>query len=139
MYNIGIVGLGFMGGCIVKTLIKSDKIEKIFAYDTNKDSLKLAKKEGKITDIVEDFNCFKECDVIFLCVPVRYIPKYVEKLSKIVNKECVITDIGSTKRNIIENLKDLNINFVGAHPMVGSERSGYATSHDLLLKIHITF
>lgn len=44
MFNIGIIGIGFMGGCIARTLIKSDKIEKIFAYDTNRGALELAKK-----------------------------------------------------------------------------------------------
>ena len=134
MFNIGIIGLGFMGGCIARTLIKSDKIEKIFAYDTNRGALELAKKEQNITDIVTEFDDFKECDVIFLCTPVGFILEYAKKLSNIVKEDCVITDIGSTKRNIVEELKDLKINFVGAHPMVGSERSGYNTSHDLLFE-----
>ena len=76
MFNIGIIGLGFMGGCIARTLIKSDKIEKIFAYDTNRGALELAKKEQNITDIVTEFDDFKECDVIFLCTPVGFILEY---------------------------------------------------------------
>ena len=50
MFNIGIIGLGFMGGCIARTLTKSDKINKIFAYDINREELELAKKEQNITD-----------------------------------------------------------------------------------------
>lgn len=134
MYKVGIIGLGFMGGCIARTLTKSKKIEKIIAYDINKEFLDMAETDGSISLATNDLNDFSECDVVFLGVPVGFIPEYAKKLSKIVKKSCVITDIGSTKRGIVENLKGLDINFVGAHPMVGSERSGYNTSHDLLFE-----
>ena len=45
MYKIGIIGLGFMGGCIAKTLITSSKICSIIAFDNNIESLKQAKKD----------------------------------------------------------------------------------------------
>ena len=77
--------------------------------------MELAKNEQNITDIVTDFNDFKECDVIFLCTPVGFIPVYAKKLSNIVKEDCVITDIGSTKRNIVEELKDLKIKFCLEH------------------------
>lgn len=134
MYKIGIIGLGFMGGCIAKTLKQSKKVEKIIAYDINRKFLDMAKNDGNINLVASDLNDFSECDIIFLCVPVGFIPEYAEKLSKIVKRTCVITDIGSTKKGIVEALKNLDINFVGAHPMVGSERSGYNTSHDLLFE-----
>ncbi len=134
MYKIGIIGLGFMGGCIARTLIKSDKIEQIIAYDTNREYLDMAVSDGNINFAAKDLSDFSECDVIFLCVPVGFIPDYANKLSKVVKNTCVITDIGSTKKGIVESLQNLDINFVGAHPMVGSERSGYSTSHDLLFE-----
>ena len=59
---------------------------------------------------------------------------YVEKLQLIMKKDCIITDIGSTKAGIIKQLEQYDINFVGAHPMVGSERTGYSTSNDYLFE-----
>lgn len=94
----------------------------------------MAKEDRNIDVIARDLKDFRECDVIFLCVPVGFIPDYAKNLSGIVKKSCIITDIGSTKKGIVEKLKNLDINFVGAHPMVGSERSGYNTSHDLLFE-----
>ena len=46
MYNIGIIGIGFLGGSLIKSLSKSNKVGKIIAADKNIESLKLAKKEG---------------------------------------------------------------------------------------------
>ena len=50
MYNIGIIGIGFLGGSLIKSLSKSNKVGKIIAADKNIESLKLAKKEGVITE-----------------------------------------------------------------------------------------
>lgn len=132
MYKVGMIGLGFMGGCLAKTLVKSPKIESILALDNNKESLIQAKKENVITDFTNNIEDFKDCDIIFICTPVGYIKEYAIKLKDIVKKDCVITDIGSTKKEIVKELEKLDINFIGGHPMVGSERIGYNTSNDYL-------
>lgn len=134
MYKIGIIGLGFMGGCIAKSLIKSKKIEEICAFDTNKESMQKAFNEGNITKIANKLEDFNDSDIIFLCTPVGLIPEFAKKLKCIVKNDCIITDIGSTKRTILDNIKGININFIGAHPMVGSERTGYDTSNDYLFE-----
>lgn len=135
MIRVGIIGIGFIGGSLVKSLIKSDKVESIIAYDTNINSLKKAYEDGNITEYSLEINDkFKNCDIIFICTPVSSIAEYVKQLEKIVNKDCIITDIGSTKKTIIDNVKNLKVEFIGAHPMVGSERSGYDTSKDFLFE-----
>lgn len=135
MYNLGIIGIGFLGGSLIKSLSKSEKIDKIIAYDINENSLKLALEEktiDKYTTKIDD--SFKECDIIFICTPVSFISDYIEKLKDIVKKDCIITDVGSTKKTIIEKVKDLDVNFIGGHPMIGSERSGYKTSKNILFE-----
>lgn len=134
MYKIGIIGLGFMGGCIARTLIESPEIESILAYDTKIEFLIQAQEDKSITSYTTNLEDFKETDIIFLCTPVGFITEYANKLKNIVKKDCIITDIGSTKSNIINSLKNLNINFVGGHPMVGSERTGYNTSNNYLFE-----
>lgn len=135
MYKVGIVGLGFLGGSLMKSLSKSNKIEKIIATDINSESLKLAKSEGVISDYSLDIdNKFSDCDIVFISTPVSYISEYARKLEKIVKPDCIITDTGSTKKTIIEEAKNLQIEFIGGHPMIGSERSGYETSIDILFE-----
>ena len=135
MYNIGIVGLGFLGGSLAKSLAKLECIGKIIAYDNNFESLKLAKEENVIQDYSLDIDeKFHDLDIVFICTPVKLIPDMARRLEKVVKKDCVITDTGSTKKSIIEESKKLNVEFIGGHPMVGSERSGYKTSKELLFE-----
>ncbi len=133
--QVGIIGLGFLGGSLAKSLIKTDIVKGIIAYDKNLESLKLAKEENVITDYSTRIDeKFYDCDIVFICIPVKYIPDTMIELEKFVNKNCIITDTGSTKKSIIEQSKKLNREFIGGHPMVGSERSGYKTSKELLFE-----
>lgn len=133
--KIGIIGIGFIGGSLAKSLAKSDKVESIIAYDIRKSSLEIAYKDGVITEYTLEINeKFSNCNIIFICTPVSYISMYAKRLEKIVKEDCIITDIGSTKKTIMQELKDVKIEFIGAHPMVGSERSGYETSKDFLFE-----
>ena len=135
MYNIGIIGIGFIGGSLIKSLSKSNKVKNIIAFDVNEDSLKLAYNEGTITEYTLEINeKFSNCDIVFICTPVSYIADYAKKLENIVKEDCILTDIGSTKKTIMQNVKDLKIEFIGGHPMVGSERSGYQTSKEFLFE-----
>ena len=84
MYKIGIIGLGFMGGCLAKTLIKSKKIEEICAFDKNKEFLQTAFNEGNITRIANELADFKDSDIIFLCTPVGLISEFAKKLKDII-------------------------------------------------------
>ena len=135
MYNIGIIGLGFLGGSLAKSFSKSKKVNKIIAFDKNIDSLKKALSDKVISNYTTDISIeFNNCDFVFISTPVSYISEYVKKLEKIVKKDCIITDTGSTKKTILENVKDINVEFIGGHPMVGHEKSGYETSKDLLFE-----
>lgn len=133
--NIGIIGLGFMGGSLAKSLSKLEKVDNIIAYDLDLNSLKKAKDDGVITNYANYIgDDFSDLDIIFLCTPVKFIKHYAERLEKIVKKDCIITDIGSTKKEVLNDVENLNITFIGGHPMIGSERSGYETSIDYLFE-----
>lgn len=135
MYNIGVIGIGFLGGSLVKSLSKLKTVKEIIAYDKNIDSLKKAYADGVITEYTTEVNKkFNNCDIIFICTPVSFIAEYIKELKKYIKKDCIITDIGSTKKSILEEVKNIDVEFIGGHPMVGSERIGYETSRELLFE-----
>ena len=135
MYNVGIIGLGFLGGSLAKSLKSTNIVNEIIAFDKNIESLKLAKSENVINDYSEKIDeKFYNCDIVYICTPVKLIPEMAKELDKVVNENCIITDTGSTKKSIIETSKYLKHEFIGGHPMVGSERSGYQTSKELLFE-----
>lgn len=139
----GFIGLGLIGGCIARRIKQTYPSIEIIAYDysfhKNKKhsiGLVLAKQDTTIDNISIDLNDFSSCDIIFLCAPVTHNMKYMESLKDIIKKDCIITDVGSVKGCMHEKAAQLNMeyNFVGGHPMAGSEKTGYENSFSSLLE-----
>ena len=135
--DIGFIGFGLIGGSIAKGLKKVHPEYRIIVTSRSKTPLYEAQKQG-VVDVVapEVDNSFKDCDYIFLCTPVITITQYLLTLKNIINPECIITDVGSVKGYIHQAVHDagLDSQFIGGHPMAGSERSGFNNSSDTLLK-----
>lgn len=93
--------------------------------------LEPAKKDGVVDNIVPTVNeSFNNCDYIFLCTPVITITQYLKQLKPFIKKSCIITDVGSVKGAIHKAVTQLDMedNFIGGHPMAGSELTGYLNS-----------
>ncbi|MBQ9134669.1 MAG: prephenate dehydrogenase [Lachnospiraceae bacterium] len=133
----GFIGLGLIGGSIAKAIKENIPYVRIIAHDINAQSLLLAKQEG-IADTVTD--CidisFSACDYIFLCAPVSHNDENLVALKNVLSADCLLTDVGSVKSTTHEHVKDMGLNaqFIGGHPMAGSERIGYQNSSASLLK-----
>ncbi|HKM33699.1 MAG TPA: prephenate dehydrogenase [Lachnospiraceae bacterium] len=136
-FTCGFIGLGLIGGSIAKALKASDPSIHIIAYDTNKNTL-LQALQDKTVDIISDTidERFGTCDYIFLCAPVSHNDENVVKLQKIISPATILTDVGSVKTPIHEHIAALGLSsqFIGGHPMAGSERTGYVNSKPLLLQ-----
>ena len=126
---IGIIGLGLIGGSIAKALKEKTNIE-IVAMNRSEKSLIDAYNDGVIDKYsLTDMSIFKECDIIIVCTTVDTIPTYVSKLKPYIKKDCIITDVGSTKKKICDTLSNIkDICFIGGHPMAGSEQTGYKSA-----------
>lgn len=133
----GFIGLGLIGGSIAKAIRLNLPDTKIIAYDINSDTLALAKKEG-IADIILDKidTSFSECDFLFLCAPVSKNDENLKTLAEFISKDCTVTDVGSVKTDIHSHIEALGLSsqFIGGHPMAGSERIGFVNSKALLLE-----
>ena len=140
--HIGIIGLGLIGGSIAKTLKKVHAQNSfIIGFDTDEQSSRQALEEGAIDQIATELGAdFSKCNVIFICTPVSYIHQMVEQLLPFITSDCILTDIGSTKDEIMTKVNQLlkthtkKAYFIGGHPMTGSEQSGYASSTNYLFE-----
>ncbi|MBQ8663583.1 MAG: prephenate dehydrogenase/arogenate dehydrogenase family protein [Eubacterium sp.] len=137
--KIGFIGLGHIGGSVAKTIHRIYPGITLIAYDTSKETLELAIEEGVIAQgydsITEDF---AECNYIYLCAPVLYNADYLPAMKQLVEKNphMLITDVGSVKTGIHEQViaTDLEENFIGGHPMCGTEHTGYPHSSAYMLE-----
>lgn len=133
----GFVGLGLIGGSIARALKENVTDVQIVAYDVNPDTLQLAKEEH-IADIITDSidEHFKECDYIFLCAPVQKNDANIAAIQAVLSPTCLLTDVGSVKTDIHKNIEAIGLDaqFIGGHPMAGSERVGFINSKAVLLE-----
>lgn len=130
-FTCGFIGLGLIGGSIAKAIHVKMPDTHIIAYDTNTASLELALQEGVIQKACSQIgDAFSGCDYLFLCAPVSHNDQNLLTLRKYLSPETILTDVGSVKTGIHEHIASLGLNeqFIGGHPMTGSERFGYANS-----------
>lgn len=135
--KIGVIGLGTIGGSLVKAIKRKGLCETVIAYDRDTKTLELALKEGTVHEAASGINdSFNGCEIIFICVPVINIPEIVKQLNSIIDSHCILTDVGSTKADVMEAVRSLNLScpFIGGHPMAGSEASGYKASRHTLFE-----
>ena len=134
---IGFVGLGLIGGSIAKAIRYFYPDIKIVATSGRKETLDLALFENIIDEgCYEVGETFSKCDYIFLCAPVSFNAKYLADLKPIIKTDCIITDVGSTKTDIHTRVSELDMesNFIGGHPMAGSEKTGLDNSKRHLIE-----
>jgi len=133
--NVGIIGLGLIGGSLAKAIKKYQLADRITAYNRTPINLEQALKDRSIDMATSTINTvFEDCDIIFMCLPVDVNIEIAKKLSTIVSKTCIITDVSSTKTEICDTMKSIDINFIGGHPMTGSEKTGYIASNELIFE-----
>ncbi len=139
--RIGFIGFGLIGGSIARALKKVNPGFLLCAYDYHKDNPS-SDLQAAIADQVLDTitstldNEIPDCDLIFLCAPVLSNISYLKQLKSIIKPSCLLTDVGSVKGNIHTAVSELDLEaqFIGGHPMTGSEKTGYRNSYALLLE-----
>ena len=135
--TIGFVGLGLIGGSIAKAILKIYPNTRILATASRASTIEAAFDERLIDNNgLLKIEQFGQCDIIFLCSPVKINCDYLYKLKKVVKPDCIITDVGSVKGDITAVARQLGITnqFIGGHPMTGSELTGLEHSSASLLE-----
>jgi len=129
--NVVLVGVGLIGGSLSRDLLREKVTKKIVGFDTDRKNLNYAVKNKIVTVAGRDLEKeFSQSDLIILATPVVTLEKQVKELASLIPSKTLVIDVGSTKTNILK-LADRYFpkgNFVGCHPMAGSEKSGAKAS-----------
>ncbi len=135
--TVGFIGFGLIGGSIARKMKENDPNVHIIATAGHQTTIDDAFGLGLIeNDKLLPLTAFNTCDVIFLCAPVNNNIGYLRELKDIIKSDCIITDVGSTKTQIHKTVIELGLedNFIGGHPMTGSEKTGILNSDKQLLE-----
>lgn len=133
----GFIGLGLIGGSIARAIRTAYPSARLIAYDIRESSLQLALQEQILDESCSAIDVsFEGCDYIFLCAPVSCNDENLLTLKKYLSPNTILTDVGSVKTGIHRQTEALGLGrqFIGGHPMTGSERAGYQNSKASLLE-----
>ena len=120
--NIGIVGLGLIGGSIGLDL-RSRGFD-VFGVSSRQQTCDRAQARGVVSEASIHLSLMAAADVVFICTPLGSIEPIVRDLVPYLSPNTIVTDVGSVKTPIVQAVSSLWPNFVGGHPMAGTAESG---------------
>jgi len=133
--NVGIVGIGLIGG----SLAKAYKLEghSVYGFDADESILSFAQVSGAIVDVLDD-DSITLCDLIFIAVNPCDAVAYLENNASKIKKNAMVIDCCGVKRFVCSRCFPLaqqyGFVFVGGHPMAGSHKGGFKNSRDNLFR-----
>ncbi len=128
--KVTIIGLGLIGGSLARALKERMGIKEILAVNRSSEALRQALRDGTIKQGFTDLDdSIYDSDILFICTPVQRALQYIDALNGKVKPDCIITDVGSTKGELVSYVNRLEKPpcFIGGHPMAGTEKAGYAS------------
>src|SRR3712207_5013552 len=118
-----LLGVGLIGGSV--GLAARDHVEgtEVVGFGRSPQRLERARELGAIDRAAGSLEeALDGADVCFACAPVGALPDQVAAALAAAGPECVVSDVGSTKRHVVEASADER--FIGGHPIAGAETSG---------------
>jgi prephenate dehydrogenase len=131
--KIAIIGLGLMGGSLALGL--RGKCAALYGIDPHLPTLELALSQHIVDYADSDpAKLLPEADVVILSAPVPAILTLLEQLPSYTPNPCIVMDLGSTKKLIVEAMSRLPERFdpIGGHPICGKERLSLANAERTL-------
>lgn len=128
--NIGIVGLGLIGGSMAKS-IKNRTAHTVWGTDLNAETMTLARLSGAIDAPLTDEN-IPSCDLLLLAIRPNAALEWIRANADKIGPQAIVVDLCGVKRVICASIapiaKEHGFAFIGGHPMAGRERSGFVSS-----------
>jgi len=141
--KVTIIGLGLMGGSAAQALKKKKLARRVWAFARNRKSYRRYKKLRLVDAVTCDLQeAVRNAEIVLLCTPPSSIIAYLRQLTGLAGTDTLLMDMGSTKEEIMRHARKLfgkKNNFVGAHPMAGSEKTGAEYSSDDVYVQNICF
>ena len=123
-----IIGCGLIGSSILRAIHSKKLSKKTFVLEKSKSNISKIKKIKSNCKFIKSLNNeISDVDLVVICTPMSQYKKIIEKLNKSLKVGCLITDVSSTKQNIIKlknNILNKKFNWISSHPIAGSEVSG---------------
>ncbi|HEU0023254.1 MAG TPA: prephenate dehydrogenase/arogenate dehydrogenase family protein [Thermoleophilaceae bacterium] len=121
--RITVLGVGLIGGSVGLAARRFVADAEVVGFGRDPSRLELARELGAIDTVAGSLEeALAGAGACFACTPVRALPGQVSEALAVAPEDCVVTDVGSTKRQLVDRIDDPR--FVGGHPIAGAETSG---------------
>ncbi|KYH33040.1 prephenate dehydrogenase [Neomoorella mulderi] len=136
--RMAIIGLGLIGGSLGLALLQGGLAREVAGYDREEKAIQAAMQIGAINSPA---SCPEEAvagaEVVILAVPVGTLSQVAGAIAPALAPGTIVTDTGSVKGAVVRELEGIfqpRANYVGGHPMAGSERAGIKAADRYLLE-----
>ena len=137
-----IVGVGLIGGSMARKARDEGIVKKFVGFGRTKKNLENAVSLGVIDRYESDiFKAVQGSDLVVIATPVEKSINILSDLLPKLDSETIITDVGSVKGKIVDIFRrseNINAEFIGGHPIAGTESSGVEASFSSLFEDHVT-
>lgn len=126
--RVTIIGLGLIGGSLCLAIKEKRLAKEIVGVSRRKSTIDQAVKNRIVDSATLDLkDGVRNSDLVVIATPVFKIVDIAKKIAPFLKKGAIVTDAGSTKKYIVENIANIRLKdagFIGSHPIAGSEKSG---------------
>ncbi len=125
--TVAIVGVGLIGGSLGMALRERGLARRVIGIPRRIETVAEALAVGAVDEGEIELSRLAEADLVVLAPPVRAIPVLVAQMREWLQPGALVTDVGSTKAELMRSLPPLlppEVNLIGGHPMAGSEKGG---------------
>lgn len=133
--NVGILGLGLIGGSMARAFAKAEHT--VFAFDKDEGILAFAELAGAVHGRLDE-STIPDCDLILLAIYPGGCIQWLEENAQFINHNALVMDLCGVKQDICDRCFPLaekcGFTFVGGHPMAGSHNSGFKASRSNLFQ-----
>ena len=128
MKQVTVVGLGLIGTSLALALKQSKAAPRVVGHDISYDAARRASGLKAVDRVERDpIAAVAGSDLVVVATPVGAVPEVLETVAGALGEGCVVTDTGSTKREVVRRAREIlpaAVSFVGGHPMTGRATGG---------------
>ena len=123
--QVVIAGLGLLGSSLAQSIDR--RKYRVAVWNRNFQACSYILEKGAADGICDSVqSAFAQADILLLCLPVPVTEKFIRQYHSLLKPGAVATDIASVKNQVMAAAESCpGFNFVGSHPMAGTEKSGY--------------
>jgi len=125
--KVSVIGLGLLGGSVAAAARRAGVAEVVAGASRSQEAREHALAHACVDEVGSAVEVAGGADLVILATPVFAMAEVVREIAPILRRDALVSDVGSVKAGLVENLPGLlpaGVTYIGSHPMAGSHERG---------------